>query len=438
MIISTTAKKIYRLIILIFCVFASVINADANTHYSSKRIQQLVETLNILRIENDSVIYTKYKNYPVVIETVGDTVVHIGINIFGSELKKSNLLIYRFIEQYLLGAISLGKGNELQKRMYEEGVITIGNLTSIPILTSNVNKISLNLSYKQRDRYNVEWSTGNKSFSMSFPQNYQLLTGNDKIELENNFKHLVLAHKINKTPQQDAGVDTIKVSKDIWAVNKGFYIIEQMRNVRFFTTKTAPNYNYKDSLSTDIPLLESPNKIPNDTLNFVSIIDTIPSGLTDSIITIQPKEIQDIAIQYPAQSCQTDSLILLCDSNHPRESIHNLLSTSSIKNNITVNVTHQKYGFVKEAFECPLSKLINYCLEQGCIPYVGIEGDKSSEHLTAYLTMVQPYHGYNHSLKFTIDRDILHNMSGIISATLNVYIPTHNLSNLYGEKESEI
>lgn len=439
MILSSNIHRAYvRLFTLILCVFAPAVCVGANTHFSSQRIKHLVTSLNISQIESDSIIHTKYKAYPIVIESAGDTVVHIGIDIFGPDLKKTNLLIYRFIEQYLLEAVASGNINETRRKMCDEGVVMTSTLNSIPLLTSANDRISLNLSYQHPYRYKVDWSSGDKSFSMSFPSNYQLLSGNNQIELANNFKQLVLSHKINEL-RAPVGRDTIKISEDIWAVKNGYYIIEQMENVQFFTVQDSPIVSAsKDSLESNTPAIDFSNIVTQaSSLNMVAG-KTIPGSGVKRILTLLPKICNVIPSAGTAQSCVPDSLLLVCNSQHPKETIHNLLSNGLLTNDIKVNLTLRKYGFVSETFECPLSQLIDCGLEQGCVPYIGLEEDKGSKKITAYLMMVQPYYGFNHSFRFIFDKDVLEKMSGTVSATLNAYIPTHNLSTLYGEDKPKI
>lgn len=434
MILSSNSNRAYfRLSTLILCVFAPAICVCANIHFSSQRIKHLFTSLNISQIENDSILHTKYKTYPIVIESAGDTVVHIGIDIFGPDIKKSNMLIFRFIEQYLLEKISSSNMNETIRKLRDDCVVMTGAVSEIPLLTSTNDTISLNLSYQHPHGYKIDWSRGNKSFSMSFPANYQLLSGNNKIDLENNFKQLVLSHKINELQTQIGG-DTIKVSEYMWAVKNGYYIIEQMENIQFFTVQDVPIVNTSnDLLKSNTPAVDSSIRITQDSAFNLGTANTKPGRRIECIRSFLSKIFNVIPSAETTKSCVPESLLLVSNSQYPKETIHNLLSNGLLTNDIKVNLTLRKYGFVSETFECPLSQLIDYCLEQGCVPYVGLEEDNESEKITAYLMMVQPYYGFNHSFRFIFDKDVLEKMSGSVSATLNAFIPTHNISTIYGE-----
>lgn len=408
-------------IFLALFVFASALLAGANTTFSSQRVERLAEIINISKINRDTLSYTKYNKLPVIIESIGDSIVHIGIDIFGTDLKETNPVIYRFIEQYLLEAISLKSESESLNKIYGDGIKIDGNLKSIPILTADDAKVSLSLSQEKGIGYKVNWSNGAKSFCMKIPSNFQLISGNNKIALENIFKHQVASHKIkrNKNTLPIFTTDTIRISENIWVVNKGYYVIKELDNSQYFTRKDRLAHR------------ASQNTLNIDTLAVCKeTVGVVVS--TDSVAPITSDTIQHI---QDGNKLFQDSLVLVCDSLHPIETIHNLLSNSTIENDIIVNVSIKKYGFKKEKFECPLNQLIDYCLEQGCIPYVGIDADKKSNKVTAYLTMVQPDYCYNHVFRFIFDADVWQNLSGKVSATLSAYIPTHNISTLYGEKK---
>ena len=381
-------KNLRFIICLFACVLASVLTTEAA--HALSRVERLSAEISIPYLDVDTCVTISYKGYPVVIERKDEEIAHIGITIFGNSLKNnSNEQIYRFIEQYLLELLTYQTKSDQAQRMFDDGVIIMGDLKDIPLLSSDEG-IFLTETYEQGRGYNIEWSNGKSTFSMSFTPKYELISGLNKIELENQFVKRVRAHKITKEPSSYTGGDTIRISEDLFVVKNGFYILEQIECSKYLTYEKR---RQKESKT---------NSLGKDAIDSLSTFNCL------------------------------DSLTLVCDEKYPIESLRNLLSTSSIQNEYTISVKINKYGFKQEVFSVPLSQLIDFCLQEGCAPYVGIE-KAEDETITAVLIMVQPNYGYNHIFKIEFNSETLQDKTGIIYGVVNGYTPTHNVSNLYGE-----
>lgn len=450
--------KELRSIIYIFCVFV-FISANAKTSHSLSRIDRLSAAITIPPLNSDTCLTISYKGYPVVIERKDENISHIGIAIFSDSLKNSfNKQLFRFVEQYLLELLTCKKKNDQTRRMYDDGVIIRGNLNDIPLLSSQ-DGMSLTETFEHNRGYKIEWRNHRATFSISFPPEYELISGINKIELENRFGKLVCNHKITRNISSHIDGDTVRISEDLLVVKNGFYIIEQMECSKYFTSNKG---NY--IIPSQIDSIPTVNTSPNTVLHQIeSIKNTLKSkhikrlwqkrfrtkhinnNTTDSLTTnLQKYSIcltDTLHRVCPRDSLSSsnrfDTLSLVSDVTHPIESLRNLLSISSIQNNYTIEVKLNKYGFKQEIFNCPLSQLIDFCLQEGCKPYVGIEKVEENT-ITAVLIMVQPYYGYNHIFKVEFNPETLRDKSGIIHCIVNVYIPTHNVSNLYGEKNNNI
>lgn len=449
--------KGFRFIICLFtCVFASVLTTEAEPTHTLSRIERLSSEILIPYLNADTCVTISYKGYPVVIERKDEEISHIGIAIFSDSLKSNTYgQIYKFIEQYLLELLTYKTKGEQAQRMFDDGVIIMGDLKHIPLLSSH-EWMSLSEIYEQSRGYKIEWSDSKSTFSISFPPRYELISGLNKMELENQFASRARAHKITKELSSCLGGDPIRISEDLFVVRNGFYILEQMECSKYLTwnksvqrSLTVADYistaNQLDTLFCQIDTIKNLlknslskknkrrkgakiNNVGDDGADSLAVTDTI--CLRDTLNRIYTKD------SLPSFD-YLDSLTLICDVSHPIESLRNLLSTSSIQNDYTITIKVNKYGFKQEVFSLPLSQLIDFCLQEGCTPYIGIE-KVENETITAVLIMVQPNYGYNHIFKIEFNSETLKDKTGIIHGVVNVYTPTHNISNLYGEDNNTI
>lgn len=116
----------------------------------------------------------------------------------------------------------------------------------------------------------------------------------------------------------------------------------------------------------------------------------------------------------------------VCESALPVESAMTLLTGYTAKKQYSVHLLQHRYGFSKAETDVPLSQLLDYCMDSGCTPYVGIvsyEGDK----VAASLFMVNVEQGYCHTFKFSIPKALLDSDEGEFSAEVYTYTPIHNL-----------
>lgn len=401
-----------HILYLFLILIAFVIDAEAKSSHIPSRIERLFTELDISSLCIDSCVSIAYKGYPVTIERKDKEITHIGLDIFGDDIKgSSNIRLYRFIEQYLLELLTCQAENVQVQRMRDDGVMIKGDLKDIPFLSSR-ESLSLSELFEHGRGYTIEWSNNKSTFSISFPPRYELIFGLSKIELENRFIKNARAHTIlSKNNTRIAG-DTIRISEDLYAVKNGFYIFEQMECSRYLTYGKREQ---KDSM---------PAIYEVDTAAISMFQDSI--CLLDTLNCINIKE-------SLASFNDIDTLSLVCDVKYPIESLRNLLSTSSIQNDYIIEIKVNKYGFNQEIINIPLSQLIDFCLQDGCSPYVGIE-NVEDEKIAAVLTMVQSYYGYNHIFRIEFNPKTLICKSGVINSVAKIYIPTDNVSRLFGEK----
>lgn len=93
-------------------------------------------------------------------------------------------------------------------------------------------------------------------------------------------------------------------------------------------------------------------------------------------------------------------------------------------------VKQNLYGFKYETYTIPLEKWIGYCKEMQMITYFAIEEERE-DGIKALVIAQSQNLGFNHVLSLVIPFDFVTNKKCVIKATLNAYIPTQNVAELY-------
>ena len=114
----------------------------------------------------------------------------------------------------------------------------------------------------------------------------------------------------------------------------------------------------------------------------------------------------------------------LCESSLPVESLMTLLTGFNRRKDYTVQAVCHQYGYRTAQISVPLDYLIDYCLDQGCVPYVGIES-QTKDTVVATLFMVNRSLGYSHTFQFTVDTDMLDETAGTLSAKAYLFTPIY-------------
>ena len=135
----------------------------------------------------DGIVYHEYKDYPLVVRYQNGSLRHLGIDIFGysGETAQEQVLM-DFIERYSLQLLLLNKDTERAFRMDLDGV-EAPSVFYTPLHRDGF--VGFQFELLEGKKYKVIW--GNLADGdvrqMTFPADYQLLSGKNKIELENGF-----------------------------------------------------------------------------------------------------------------------------------------------------------------------------------------------------------------------------------------------------------
>lgn len=216
---------------------------------------------------------------------------------------------------------------------------------------------------KERRGYSVKWGEGKQKVSMMIPADYQLITGANAIELENIFE----------------------------------------RDVR--------------------------------RLSSVLIADTLPDSWKDSSISRSDSLIIASNGKYLSDMIRSDLYLhevsgkssILLDSSKPLQSVNNILLTGHFNNEIPLELTIDKYGYVKTDIEISLQQFITYCRQENCKLYLGIK-TRTADTITATLFAVNSKMAYNHMISLKFPLSILDKGKGKIKGTLYAYTPLQNIT----------
>jgi hypothetical protein len=127
---------------------------------------------------------------------------------------------------------------------------------------------------------------------------------------------------------------------------------------------------------------------------------------------------------------------LVFSKDHPAESVFNLLLSGEMDCDLSVDLTVRRYGLKKDRFTVPLRSWIKYAEVRGCRLYAGIEA-LDTDCVKAYVFAVNTVLKYNHVMNVEVPYALLGEKKGTIAGDITLFVPTHNISSLFGELNGE-
>lgn len=178
-------------------------------------------------------------------------------------------------------------------------------------------------------------------------------------------------------------------------------------------------------------IISTPPTLAPPTIADASRLDTLDNG-----IRVQHGAFHRIAVVNADR--YYDSLnVLLFTSDHPVESMANLLLTNEIANNFTTRLIIDKYGGLRQEITVPLDGFLSFLRAEGCRTYFGImENDIDGKRIVGLLEAVNDTWGYEHLMKVTMHADDMDKGEGCIEIELTPYIPTHQLKDMYKDRKA--
>ena len=122
---------------------------------------------------------------------------------------------------------------------------------------------------------------------------------------------------------------------------------------------------------------------------------------------------------------------LISNSNHPAETLANMMLSTQTRGQYDINVTQISYGFQKKIFQVPLRQWIAFCQNSGCQLYFGIDEMNEKGDISAVVLAVNQAENYNHVLTISTNTEVIDAEEGIIETRLYPYVPTHNVLNMF-------
>lgn len=313
-----------------------------------------------------------YRGNPLVARLVDGAVDHLGIELFDNNIKSGREGHIYEFVERYLLELISTPSYRREERMEQDGVLISGDLDSAGTLPSRTSRFTSAVTSSGRYSFLWEDTYGRIIFSMSVPARAELIFGRNKIELEDSFRQKAVSH-----------------------VNGGF------------GTDASPQ-NEPIRLSRKV-YIDHRGSYMSDAMRNALFYEKSRSGWT-----------------------------LISDDDLPMETVTNLLMAPAEfpDRDYRLDVTLMKYGFEKERFYIPLVKLMDFCICEGCVPYVGIESEDKGQ-IRVSVIMVNRELGYNHVLDFMFDRNLLKAKIGMIPVTLRAYTTTGNLSDLYNDDKTD-
>ncbi|MBP5628529.1 MAG: hypothetical protein J6X27_01640 [Bacteroidaceae bacterium] len=277
-------------------------------------------------------------------------------------------VVYDFLERYLFEIDSLQKKHiAVDQRLRDDKVLFVTGNASSA--THITQEMTFTISKTEDKFYEVSWSDtlGNVVLDLAFPMQYELLLGQPKVDIEKTF---------NTTLAESSLYNCYLVDRQ--------YLHEQPDSI--YTNQNV-QYLYVESF--------------ND------------------------------ATYY--RLSQTDSLLPIFDDSDKWRSAANLFQScldSTCIAGYTLYIEQNLYGLAKKQYSIPLWQWLAYCQAMKLKVYFAIEEERE-DGLKALLIAQSKDLGFNHMLSIIIPDNFVSNPRSVFKATLNAYIPTHNVKDLY-------
>lgn len=356
-------------ILLLFLLMAG--QAWATNTYATQRLQQIAsklygvpfDTLSCGIHELDDGFYTL-----VIRVNRWQEIEHIGLKIFDRHnLATHQQVAYDFVERYVLELKMSEDEEAARNKMNNDNVmIEFGDLSDFLTLKQTDEFHLLSFGFKG---YRFSWSREGLPFlSLSFPMNYELMSGCNAIELEHNYmrdieRYAEIETDIKDSLSSEGFYESDSIVGEYYSLDGGTYLSEAIRNTLYYKKDTTSWY-------------------------------------------------------------------LLCNARKPYWSAYNIALSSSPVGDFCLDGLLDQYGYETEPFSLPFHKWVSYCEQEGGKLYFGIK-TVDSTCISGTIFIPYEDKGYCHLLKVDIPFLSIANQFGDIRGRLFVYVPLHNIHDEY-------
>lgn len=204
----------YKRLLYIILGITLTLTASAQMNYRTAELRRLA---TVLALDESSLKegynYLDLKNQHIVVTVKGNTVMHIGLRLFAEDTRKlDNTPVFDFLERYFLQLKYPPTLITAQKMISDDQFQFMkGSLKTVDDIQPTD---GFGFNYDRR-QYIATWNrNGQPLLSVSFPVEYELISGENKIEAENN-----LLADIKRTEIKDV---TTKTAHEPYYINKNF------------------------------------------------------------------------------------------------------------------------------------------------------------------------------------------------------------------------
>lgn len=320
-------------------------------------------------------------------------VTHIGYCLFDERMYThyEYQTVLDFAERYAL-ELTLGKDEELRQRLRITDKVTCveGSLSMLDDISP---RTPVTIDQRQLRMFRIKWTLDEKTIlTLSFPADYQLISGANAIELEKMFERDV--QRIVPMIQDDMLIDW----NDVPVVSLGDVV-----------TQDVLDEKQKQFTGSKDPIVYVANA--PDGLLIANRGSYLNSQIRSDVILVQKKG--DRMLHLSAES--------------PISSVRNLLLTGQFPTIVPLKLTIDCYGNKKQNLEqVSLQQFVGLCRMEGCELYVGIK-QKTDTAISATVFAVNRAMAYNHVLSVNVPLRVFQEANVPISGTLYTYIPLQNV-----------
>ena len=335
-----------RIVLYIFITILTIQVVCGQTRFRTSELERLATTLSL-----DVTTLPEGYSHPVAnglsltVHVSRQIVDHIGLQVFADELRQEDHSpIFDFLERYFLQLKFPPVVKSASHMLRDDGFRFVsGSIADIDKLL-----VTDAFSYQyDNHHYTATWNrAGQNLLTVSFPVEYELISGENKIEAEENLMADILQSEVKHS---------------------------------------------------------SDNKEQDD--NYIS---------------------NDFTNRLYFQRGQ-----LVCNTQHPVETIANMMLSTNAKGDYKLKLTQISYGFQKKVFQVPLHQWIAFCKNNGCELFFGVESLGTDGCVSAVILAVNRAENYNHVLTVSIPTSLIDQRQGTIDARLYPYVPMHNVKSMF-------
>ena len=176
----------YKRLIYIILGVALMLKVSAQVNYRTAELQRLSKLLAVDEATlKDGYNYLMVNGQQVIVTVKGNTVNHIGLRLFGESTRNlDNTPVFDFLERYFLQLKYPPTVKTAQKMISDDQFQFVkGSLKTVDDIRPTD---GFGFNYDKR-QYTASWNRdGQPLLTVSFPVEYELISGENKIEAENN------------------------------------------------------------------------------------------------------------------------------------------------------------------------------------------------------------------------------------------------------------